>query len=187
MEVIALDIVVVRWRRLRCFQILSIEYPAYIQKKSAAQAVYDLELEEIKKGSLQIANSAANPNSDPETDSLDPLPFINGQQVMGTKLDELAALQRKYRAVYTKYLEELLKSTEGLIPGHTLESTRRFSYMIEIIQTYSNQIVMIITAITPALAAIAALIMIIRKTNSSNETMISESREMRKQSSAIRT
>ncbi len=58
--------------------------------------------------------------------------------------------------------------------------------MIEIIQTYSNQIVMIITAITPALAAIAALIIIIRKTNSSNETMISESREMRKQSSAIR-
>lgn len=59
--------------------------------------------------------------------------------------------------------------------------------MIEIIQTYSNQIVMIVTAITPALAAIAALIMMIRKTNSSNETMISESREMRKQSSAIRT
>ena len=59
--------------------------------------------------------------------------------------------------------------------------------MIEIIETYSNQIVMIITAITPALASIAALIMIIRKTNSSNETMISESREMRKQSSAIRT
>ncbi len=59
--------------------------------------------------------------------------------------------------------------------------------MIEIIQTYSNQIIMIITAITPALAAIAALIIIIRKTNSSNETMISESREMRKQSSAIRT
>lgn len=58
--------------------------------------------------------------------------------------------------------------------------------MIEIIQTYSNQIVMIITAITPALVAIAALIVMIRKTNSSNETMISESREMRKQSSAIR-
>lgn len=59
--------------------------------------------------------------------------------------------------------------------------------MTEIIQTYSDQIVMIITAITPALASIAALITMIRKTNSSNETMISESREMRKQSSAIKS
>lgn len=112
----------------KMFQILSIEYPAYIQKKSAAQAVYDLELEEIKKGTLQIANSAANPNSDPETDSLDPLPFINGQQVMGTKLDELAALQRKYRAVYTKYLEELLKSLQGLFQGILAETEEVFLY-----------------------------------------------------------
>ena len=112
----------------KMFQILSIEYPAYIQKKSAAQAVYDLELEEIKKGTLQIANSAANPNSDPETDSLDPLPFINGQQVMGTKLDELAALPRKYRAVYTKYLEELLKSLQGLFQGILAETEEVFLY-----------------------------------------------------------
>ena len=50
MEVIALDIVVVRWRQAKMFQILSIEYPAYIQKKSAAQAVYDPRTRRNQKG-----------------------------------------------------------------------------------------------------------------------------------------
>lgn len=90
-------------------QLLSIEYPAYKQRKETAELIYQLELEEFKKGTLSISNSAQNPNTDPATDAMEPLAFVNAQMVAGVKLSDFEALQRKYRAVYTNYLDQLLE------------------------------------------------------------------------------
>lgn len=112
----------------KVFQILSIEYPAYIRKREAAEAIYLLELEAFKHGTLTVANQAANPNTTPSTDSLDPLPYIAAQQTVGTKLDDLEGLQRQYRATYTKYLDDLLKSLENLFQGILTESEDVYLY-----------------------------------------------------------
>lgn len=95
-------------------QILAVEYPAYKQRKETAELIYALDLEEFKKGMISINNTAENPNTDPATDALDPLPFINAQVVAGVKLSEFEALQRKYRAVYTNYLNQFLDKFDDL-------------------------------------------------------------------------
>lgn len=98
----------------KIMQVLFVEYPAYIQRKGSLDEIYQLELEEYRKGTLSINNQAANPNTEPATDTLDPLPYINTQLVAGVKLSQFEALQRKYRAAYTSYLDQFLEKFEHL-------------------------------------------------------------------------
>lgn len=58
--------------------------------------------------------------------------------------------------------------------------------MIEIIEQYSNQITMIITAILPALTALAALISIVRNDKKSRKEISENSAKMLKETTNIK-
>lgn len=58
--------------------------------------------------------------------------------------------------------------------------------MIELIEQYSNQIAMILTAILPALTALAALITIVRNVRNSEKKLLVEAKEMRSETTNIK-
>ena len=58
--------------------------------------------------------------------------------------------------------------------------------MIELIEQYSNQIAMILTAIIPALTALAALLAIVRNVRGSEGRMLEQTRAMVKETAHIK-
>lgn len=61
-----------------------------------------------------------------------------------------------------------------------------YSYMIELIEQYSNQIAMIVTAIIPALTALAALLAIVRNTRGSEKRILAQATAMAKETTHIK-
>lgn len=83
----------------RLFGIIYSYGPTWERNLKIQEDLRNLTDAEIKKGSVQIYNTAQNPQAEPTTDTTEPLPFINSQNTTHSKKGTLEA--------YTLYMSLL--------------------------------------------------------------------------------
>lgn len=83
-----------RWK-LRLFQVYAEYAPEWQTKSELQKTIRSMEISSFADAGKVVNNVALNPNTEPSTDSLDELTYINQQNVARKKLSESEAISRK--------------------------------------------------------------------------------------------
>ena len=78
--------------KLSFFGIMCSEAPTWARRLEIQKSLRDLTDDQLAAGDIQIANSAINPDSEPTTNSLDELTYINHQNTQRQKRSKLTGL-----------------------------------------------------------------------------------------------
>lgn len=82
--------------------------PAWQKRLDLQKKLMDLSDDEILKGTTAIHNSAYNPSTDPSTQTLEELDYINQQNTTKYKKSKLEAYSNLYALIETDVTEEFL-------------------------------------------------------------------------------
>ena len=82
--------------------------PNWIRKREIQEQLRKLTIDELTTGSTQIYNSAANPEVEPNTQTLEELPYINSQNTAKNKKSKLDALSSLYEVLSRDVTKEFL-------------------------------------------------------------------------------
>ena len=91
---------------MRMFGIIRDFGPEYAKKLDIQKKLRNLTEEQIKLGSKAIYNNAQNPNSEPSTDSLEELPYINGQNTTSYKKSPIDAYSNLWMMLDSRLVTE---------------------------------------------------------------------------------
>ena len=98
--------------------------PTWDKRLSIQDRLRNLSEDEIRTGFRQISNRALNPDSDPSTQDLDELTYVNSQDVTKSKKSILASYQELWDMLKIDVTDEFLNKFKPLfkqvvIPEHT--------------------------------------------------------------------
>lgn len=99
------------------YRVYSIIYqygPTWEKRLEIQQNVRNLTLDELKKGSKAIYNKAFNPSSDPSTDTLDEIEYINEQNTTNYKRADIEAYSIQWDAMKVDVSEVFLRQFDKL-------------------------------------------------------------------------
>lgn len=112
----------------KVIRIMSLQYPIYVQKKEAIEALRELELADYSESAISISNVAQNPNNAPVDEIL---PYVSTQQVTKAKLSQVDTIVSKYRITLYEYTRTVLRELAPLFRGIHSEKEDMFPYDIK--------------------------------------------------------
>ena len=110
--------------KLKLFSTIYQYGPTWDKRLSIQDRLRNLSEDEIRTGFRQISNRALNPDSDPSTQDLDELTYVNSQDVTKSKKSILASYQELWDMLKIDVTDEFLNKFKPLfkqvvIPEHT--------------------------------------------------------------------
>ena len=110
--------------KYRLFATIYQHGPTWDKRLSIQARLRTLSEDEIRTGFRQISNRALNPDSDPSTQDLDELTYVNSQDVTKSKKSILASYQELWDMLKIDVTDEFLNKFKPLfkqvvIPEHT--------------------------------------------------------------------
>ena len=92
--------------KMSVFSIMFSEAPTFVKKLENQEKIRDLTDAQLEAGETSISNSAANPDEEPTTSTMDELKYINHQNTVKQKRSKIQAI-----AMQTAMLEEDLSES----------------------------------------------------------------------------
>lgn len=92
--------------KMSVFGIMFSEAPTFVKKLENQKKIRDLTEAQLEAGETSISNSAANPDEEPTTSTLDELKYVNHQNTVKQKRSKIQAI-----AMQTALLEEDLSES----------------------------------------------------------------------------
>lgn len=93
------------------YRIFSVAYQyggAWSKRVEIQDKIRALSLEDLKRGTSMIYNEAANPSTEPTTDTIDELTYINTQRTAKSKRDDAAAYEAQLEILRTDVTEPFI-------------------------------------------------------------------------------
>lgn len=118
-----------RWK-LRLFATVATYGPVWQEKSKLQETVRGMSVDDFKKSSKTIYNTALNPNSAPSTGALEELEYINSQNTSNKVVSDYEAISRKWELlnddldkVYMDHFKNLFsKFLLGDVPLYVYET-----------------------------------------------------------------
>lgn len=102
-----------QWK-YRVYSIIFQYGPTWEKRLDLQKKVRELTLDDLKKGSKAIYNKALNPSSDPSTDTLEEIEFINEQNTTNYKRADVEAYALQWDAMKVDITETFLRQFDKL-------------------------------------------------------------------------
>lgn len=119
-----------RWK-LRLFAVLDEYEPEWQQKTEMQKTIRGMDLTAFQDGGKAIYNNALNPNTEPSTDQLEELTYINSQNTTNKKLSSVEAINRKWEMLTDGLNEEYLDHFQKLFSKFLLTDVPLYVYQNE--------------------------------------------------------
>ena len=100
--------------KVRLWTIMFEYTPTWHKRLNIQKEIRSLTAEQISTGSMQIYNTAENPSIEPSTDTSDPLPYINRQNVAKNKKGVLESYALLWELLKTDVTEQYLNKFKEL-------------------------------------------------------------------------
>lgn len=94
--------------KARLFSIVYMYGPAWETRREIQDSVRNLNLDELREGTIAIFNHANNPSTEPQTDAFSPLSYINEQNANGFKKSKIDAYASLWEMVKTDVTKEFI-------------------------------------------------------------------------------
>lgn len=116
-----------RWKMN--LQVIIFSYaPEYFAKMDIQEKVRALSIDELRAGSKTIMNTALNPETNPDTASLEELDYINQQNTSSSKLSLADAYGLKWDLLHSKLTDDFINRFNKLFSHFTLADSPLFVY-----------------------------------------------------------
>lgn len=98
--------------------------PAWEKRLEIQKELQLLDLDELREGSKQITNHAANPNTAPSTTALEELEYIDEQHAVNYKKNKVDAYASLWNMIATDVTEEFLSRFNKIFEITTIEENQ---------------------------------------------------------------
>lgn len=94
---------------------LQVEFPSYLVQKELLEAMRDIEIEEVRRGTKSIRNIINNPNNPTDNPSEEVIPDLSSmQESLFMSTNKLDAIKTKYNALFRNYLIGIYRAVDNL-------------------------------------------------------------------------
>ena len=107
--------------KLKIFSTIFKYGPAWEKRLEIQNELQSLDLDELREGSKQITNHAANPNTAPSTTALEELEYIDEQTGINYKKNKVDAYASLWNMIATDVTEEFLNKFNKIFEMVTIE------------------------------------------------------------------
>lgn len=119
-----------RWK-LRVFATIATYGPVWQEKSKLQETIRGMTVDDFKKSSKTIYNTALNPNSVPTTGSLEELEYINSQNTSNKVVSDYEAIARKWELLNDDLDKNYTDHFKGLFSKFLLQDVPLYVYANE--------------------------------------------------------
>lgn len=116
-----------RWK-LMVFATIGTYAPVWEEKSKLQETIRNMSIEQFKTASKTIYNTALNPNSQPSTNSLEELNYINSQNTSNRIVSDYDAIARKWELLNDDLDKNYMDHFKGLFSKFLLTDSPLYVY-----------------------------------------------------------